>query len=95
MGYGETDSFKEYLNKIKDIKDDKCWFCNKTPDQLREDFFESRKDPSKGFDQFELDDIIMITYKTKQPICASCYFTLRQHPDLIKEILVRPPEEIW
>ncbi len=90
-----ADSFKEYLNKIHDIKDDKCWFCKKTPDQIRHEFLEFKKDPEKGLDQFELDDLIIMTYKTKKPICASCYFTIKKNPDLVKEIVNRSMDEIW
>ena len=90
-----ADSFKEYLNKIQDIKEDKCWFCKKTPDQMREEFFQIKKDPEKGLDELEFDDLITITYKTKKPICASCYFAMKKNPDLVKEILARPMKEIW
>ncbi len=84
-----------YLNKIKDVKDDKCWLCYKTPDKIREEFFEYMKHPSKDFENLQLEDVVIMTYKTKLPICAGCYFTIKQHADLIQEILEKSDEEIW
>ena len=84
-----------YLKKIKDVQHDRCWFCGKNPDQIREEFYQAKNDPDKGFDQFEIEDIVMITYKTKRPICASCYFTIKKNPDLIKEILSKPQKDVW
>ena len=90
-----SDMFREYLKKIQDIKEDHCWFCNKTPDQIRQDFFEYMKHPAEEFEDLELDDLIIMTYKLKRPVCASCYFAIKQNPELVKEILSKPEEEIW
>lgn len=89
--------FKEYLRKIKDIKDDRCWICNRTPDKLRKDFYEFKKNPPQGFEEIELEDIFVITYadKIRHPVCFNCYFNIRENPDLIKEIMEKSEDEIW
>ncbi len=87
--------FKQYLDKIKDTREDKCWFCLKTPDKLREEYLEYMKRPSKKFQQIELEDIRMLTYQLKKPICASCYFTIKKNSLLIKEILDKTMEDVW
>jgi len=89
------DPFQEYLNKIKDIKDDKCWLCGKTPDQIRQEFYEYMRQPDREFDEIDLDDLIIMTYKTKKPICAACYFAIKRNPQLVREILERPEGDVW
>ncbi len=91
----QADNLQAYLKKIKDVKDDKCWFCHRTPDQIRQEFFEYMKHPKEDFEDMELDDIAIMTYKTKFPVCAACYFTIKKNPDLIREILESSDEEMW
>lgn len=86
---------QEYLRKITDPKEDKCWFCQKTPDQIRQEFYEYMKNPPEEFEEMDLDDIIIMSYKTQKPICASCYFTIKRNPELIREIFEKPSNEIW
>lgn len=86
---------KEYLRKIKDIKEDRCWICNRAPDKLREDFYEFKKKPPLGFEEIELEDIFVMTYKTRHPVCFNCYFNIRENPDLIKEIMEKSKDKIW
>ncbi len=96
MGNENTsDKFREYLKKIQDIKDDRCWFCNKNPDKIRAEFFECMKDPPEEFEELDLEDLLIMTYKTKKPVCAGCYFAIKQSPELIKEILEKPKEDVW
>ena len=87
--------FKEYLKKINDITDDKCWFCHKTPDQIREEFFEYMKNPSEEYEELEIEDIAIMTYHTQKPICAACYVAIKQNPDLVQEVLDKPEDEVW
>jgi len=87
--------FQEYLNRIKEIGEDRCWICKRTLDELRNDFYESKKNPPKGTEEIDLDDILLLSYKTKHPICFNCYYTIRQDPELIKEIADKPEDEVW
>lgn len=64
--------FLEYLWKIKDTQDDKCPFCSKSPDQIRKEYFEYMEDPDEEFENVDLDDLIIMTYKIKKPVCAGC-----------------------
>ena len=89
------DSFNIYLNKIKDIRNDHCWMCGRTPDEIREQFYAAKNDPEKDMEHFDVEDIVIMTYKTRLPICASCYFSIKKHPHLIKEILKKSIEDIW
>ena len=90
-----SDNLREYLSKIKDTKDDHCWFCNKTPDMIREEFYQYMEHPKEEFEDLELDDIATITYKTKRPVCAGCYFAIKRNASLIQEILNKSDDEIW
>tara|TARA_B100000745_G_scaffold281991_1_gene215017 strand:- start:451 stop:756 length:306 start_codon:yes stop_codon:yes gene_type:complete len=95
MSADEFKRLREYLEKINDPTQDKCWFCGKTPDSLRAEFFEYMKNPAQGYEDFNVDDVIFMSYKTQKPICASCYFLIKRNPDLVQEILKRPEGEIW
>lgn len=92
---GSFNRFKDYLNKVKDPEQDHCWFCNKTPDEIRQQFLEYMKNPPPGMEDLELDDLLIMTYKTIKPVCAGCYFAIKQNPHLVKEILEKPEGEIW
>ena len=87
--------FREYLDKIKNNNQDRCWFCNKSPDEIRAEYYEYMKHPTEEFEDIEIDDLIIMTYKMQKPVCAGCYFTVKKNPELIKEIFERPEEEIW
>lgn len=87
--------FQEYLNKIREIEEDRCWICNRTPDKLRNDFYDYKKNPPKGCEEIDLDDIFLLTYKTQHPICFNCYIAIRQNSELIKEIVNKPEDEVW
>lgn len=84
-----------YLKRIDDPQDDRCWICNKSPDQIREQYYEYMKNPSQEFTEIDIDDLMIMTYKTGKPICAACYFAIKKNPVLIKEILDKPVEEVW
>ena len=92
---GSFNRFKDFMKNIDDPKEDHCWFCNKTPDEIKAEFFERMKNPPPGLEDLSVDDILIMTYKTKKPICAACYFAIKHNPELIKEILQRPEDEIW
>lgn len=95
MSDNNPDSFNIYLNKIKDVSHDRCWMCGRTPDEIRDQFLTAKSDPERGVEHFELEDIVIMTYKTRVPICASCYFTIKKHPHLIQEILKKSVDEVW
>jgi hypothetical protein len=90
-----ADKFRQYLKKIQDTKEDRCWFCNKTPHQIRHEFLEYMKNPSEEHEELALEDILIMTYKTKKPVCAGCYFAIKNSPELVEEILEKPEEEFW
>ena len=90
-----SDMFREYLKKVKDIKEDHCWFCSKTPDQIRHEFFEYMKHPAEEYEDLDVEDLIIMTYKLKKPVCASCYFAIKNNPQLVQEILEKPEDEVW
>jgi len=87
--------FQEYLNRIKEISEDRCCICNRTPDKLRNDFYEYKRNPPKGMEEVGLDEILFLSYRTKRPICFSCYYGIRQNPELVKEISDKSEDEVW
>lgn len=87
--------FQEYLSRINDIKEDRCWICRRTPDRLRNDFYDFKKDPPKGCEEIDLDDVFTLTYRIQHPVCFSCYISIKQNPELIKEIMNKSEDEIW
>ncbi len=96
MSYNSpSERFKEYLRKIDDPNKDKCCLCGKSPDQIRCEFEKYMQNPSLEYEDLDLDDILIMTYKTKKPVCAGCYFSIKQNPELVQEILDKPEEEIW
>lgn len=96
MSYDSASSrFREYLKKIEDIQEDKCWFCHKSPEDIKKEYYEYMKHPSEEFEDVDIDDIIIMTYKMLKPICAGCYFTMKHNADLVKEILKKPEDEVW
>lgn len=90
-----SNRFRDYLDKIKDDDQQRCEFCNKSPDDIRAEYYEYMKDPSEEFEDISIDELSIMTDKTQKPVCAGCYFTIKKNPELIKEILERPEEEIW
>ena len=90
-----SNRFKDYLDKIKNDKQIRCVFCNKSADDIRAEYYQYMKNPSEEFEDINIDDLSMLSNKTQKPVCASCYFTIKGNPGLIKEILERPEDEIW
>jgi len=87
--------FREYIDKIQDQKENHCWFCNKTADDIRAEYYEYMKDPDSDFEEVSMDDLVIMTDKLQKPVCAGCYFAIKKSPELVEEILQRPEEEVW
>jgi hypothetical protein len=90
-----SNRFKGYLDKKQNDDQVHCAICNKTPDDIRAEYYEYMKNPSKEFEDINIDDLIIMTDKTQKPVCASCYFAIKNNPELINEIFERPEDEIW
>jgi len=90
-----SNRFKKYLDKIKDDDEKRCFFCNKTPDDIRAEYYQYMMDPDAEFDDVPLDELIIMTDKLKKPVCAGCYFNIKDNPELIEEIFNRPEDEVW
>jgi len=90
-----SNRFRDYIEKIKNDNKNRCAFCNKTPDDIRAEYYEYMKNPSKQFEDINIDDMIIMSEKLQKPVCASCYFTIKKNPALIKEIFERPEDEVW
>ncbi len=84
-----------YINRIDDPNEDRCWLCNKSPEQIRAQYYEYMQNPSREFTDIDIDDLMIMTYKTLKPICAGCYFALKKNPVLIQEIFDKPVEDVW
>jgi len=98
MGFFSDPSnrFRNYLDKIQNDKDVvRCVLCNKSPEDIRAEYYEYMKDPSEEFEDINIDDLIIMTEKLKKPVCAGCYFTIKNNPDLVQEIFDRPEDEVW
>ncbi len=93
--YDPSHRFRAYLDEMKDFNEGKCWFCNKTQEDLKREFLEYMKDPDKNYESIDFDDLIIMTYKLKRPVCAGCYFAIKRSPEVIKEILEKPEEDVW
>ena len=87
--------FKEYLHRIQHPEEDKCCFCGKTPQEIKEEFFQYMEHPDEEFESIELDDIVIMTYKLKKPVCAGCYFAIKKNASMVSEIIDRPMDEVW
>jgi len=90
-----SNRFKNYLDKIQNDNEIRCAFCNKSPEDIRSEYYEYMKDPSEEFEDINIDDLIIMTEKTQKPVCAGCYFSIKKNPKLVEEIFERPEDEIW
>ena len=91
-----SNRFKNYLDKIKNAKDEiRCAFCNKSPDDIRAEYYKYMMNPSEEFEDISIDDLVIMTEKLQKPVCAACYFTIKNNPDLVQEIFETPEDEVW
>ena len=90
-----SNRFKNYLDKLQNDDQVRCAFCNKSPEDIRAEYYEYMKDPSEEFEDINIDDLIIMTEKTQKPVCAGCYFSIKKNPKLVEEIFERPEDEIW
>ncbi len=90
-----SNRFKNYLDKIQNDDQVRCAFCNKSPEDIRAEYYEYMKNPSEEFEDINIDDLIIMTEKTQKPVCAGCYFSIKKNPKLVEEIFKRPEDEIW
>ena len=90
-----SNRFKNYLDKLQNDKQVRCAFCNKSPDDIRAEYYEYMKNPSEEFEDINIDDLIIMTEKTQTPVCSGCYFSIKKNPKLVEEIFERPEDEIW
>lgn len=90
-----SNRFRDYLERLKNDKQVRCTFCNKSADDIRAQYYEYMKHPSQEFDDISIDDLSIITEKTQKPVCAACYFAIKKNPVLIDEIFERPEDEVW
>jgi len=90
-----SNRFKNYLDKLQNDDQIRCAFCNKSPEDIRAEYYEYMKNPSEEFEDINIDDLIIMTEKTQKPVCAGCYFSIKKNPKLVDEIFERPEEEIW
>ena len=90
-----SNRFKKYLGKIKDNKEKRCFFCYKSPDDIRAEYYKYMMDPDAEFDDVPLDELIIMTDKLIKPVCAGCFFNIKDNPELIEEIFNQPEDEVW
>jgi len=93
--YDPKHRFHDYLDNMKDYNQGKCWFCNKDEEDIKREYFEYMKNPDQNFEDVNFEDLIIITYKLKKPVCAGCYFSIKKNPSLVKEIMDRPEDDVW
>ena len=90
-----SNRFRQYLDEMQKGSEIRCAFCNKSPDDIRAQYYEYMKDPSKEFEDIDIDELIIMTEKMQKPVCAGCYFAIKNNPKLVKEIFDKPEEEVW
>jgi len=96
MGYEcIAKKFQQYLSKINEISEDKCCICKRTPEELKKNFFKYAKSNSGVVTESDLDEVFLLSYKTKRPVCFVCYYGIKQNPELTREILEKHEDEIW
>ena len=90
-----SNRFKDFLEKTKDDDEPRCWFCNKSENDIRGEYMEYMSQPENLDKEIELDDLIIMSHKTKKPVCAGCYFQIKNNKDMVDEIFERPEEDVW
>lgn len=92
------DRFKNYLIKKDENSagpEKRCWFCQKSEDEIKQQYYDIKFDPTIDDKDFNIEDLIFMTYKLSKPICAACYFSIRNNPDLVQEVYDNPVEDVW
>ena len=87
--------FRDFLDKAKDDDQARCWFCNKSEDDIRQEYIEHMNQPENADEDIEMDDLTIMSYKMERPICAGCFFQMKNNKELVDEVFQRPEEEIW
>jgi hypothetical protein len=87
--------FKNLSEKPQDDDQKRCWICNKSEADIRADFMKYMSQPENADNDIKWEDLVVISYKTKQPICAGCFFHMKKNKDLLEEMFKRPEEDIW
>ena len=89
-----SNRFKQLLDKPND-DGKRCWLCNKSEDDIRADYQEAMKKPENIGKEIDMDSVLIMSFKTKKPICAGCYFQLRENDELVDEIFERSENDVW
>ena len=55
-----SNRFRNYLDKIQNDDQVRCTFCNKSPDDIRAEYCEYMKNPSKEFEDINIDELIIM-----------------------------------
>lgn len=87
--------FRDYLDNKGNDDQVRCAFCNKTRNDILREYEEYMENPSQEFEDLTLDDLIIMTEKLQKPVCAGCYFAIKNNVDLVNEIFDRPEDEVW
>ena len=90
-----SNRFRDFLDKKKDDNEKRCWFCNKTKEDIKGEYFKYMMKSEVEFDHVSFDEMIVMTDKLKKPVCAGCYFNIIDSEDLIDEIFNKPEGEVW
>ena len=87
--------FSDFMDKPTDDHQARCWFCNKSEGDIRKEYIEYMNQPENIDKDIEMDDLSIMSYKMQKPMCAGCFFQMKNNKGLIDEIFLRSEEEIW
>ncbi len=90
-----SNRFDEIFDKQREDDHKRCWFCNKTEDDIKAEYFKYIVKQDVAFNDVPFDDLIVLTDKLQKPVCAACYFNIRESGELIEEIYNKPEDEVW
>ncbi|HLF18973.1 MAG TPA: hypothetical protein VI749_08830 [Candidatus Omnitrophota bacterium] len=90
-----SNRFGKFLDKTREGEEKRCWFCNKTEEDIKGDYYKYMMKSEVEFDDVPLDELIIMTDKLQKPVCAGCYFNIKDSVELIEEIFNKPEDEVW
>jgi len=89
-----SNRFKEFFDQQRDDQK-RCWFCNKTEDDIKAEYFKYIMKQDVPFNDIPWEELVVMTGKLQKPVCAACYFNIRESGELIEDIFNKPEDEVW
>ena len=90
-----SNRFRNFSDLPAEDDQPRCWFCNRSEREIREDYLRHLNDPDNIHQDINIEDMITMSHRLQMPICASCYFQIRNNKILIDEVFQKSEDDVW